>query len=75
MRTDSEIHVAESKRTNLRVAQSRLSRHEQQDAVSLSDPRCRVGRGDERGGLLFGKELDDPTLMALGRDRASRVSR
>ena len=68
MRADTEVHVAESKRTDLGVSQPRLCRHQKHGAVSPSDPCSRVGRGDERRGLLFREELNRFALMALGWD-------
>jgi hypothetical protein len=69
MRADSETHIAALKGAELGVAQACLDGHEQQGAVATPDPRARVGRSEDRGGLRLGEELDRGTFVALVRDR------
>src|SRR5712691_2895124 len=65
----TEHDVGAAQADQLRHAQARLDRDEQQCSIALSDPGAGVGGVEEGRDLLVGEELHAPALEALGGDR------
>jgi hypothetical protein len=69
VRAGSQVHVADGQAGELGGAQPGLAGQHQQGVVAPPGPGGLVGRGEQRGDLLFGEVGDQGLVEALGRDR------
>jgi hypothetical protein len=73
MRAGAEHDVAAIKAGDLRKAQARLDREEQQHMIAAAQPACSIGRGEDRVDLRARQKMDLALLGKLAGDRENAL--